>query len=117
MDGGKGNDKLDGGKGNDKLDGSDGDDYLDGGKGNNILTGGKGKNTFVLNRGTGFDTIKDFKVGEDHLKLSHLGSGTGFQDLTFTQKGSDTLINSGSDQLAVLKGIRTDQITASDFRH
>jgi Ca2+-binding RTX toxin-like protein len=104
--------RLDGTDKNDHLNGGTGNNRLNGGDGNNILTGGKGKNTFILHQGQGFDTVKDFKIGEDHMKL---GAGIGFQNLTLTQRGRDMLISSGSDQLAVLKGIRTDQITASDF--
>jgi len=99
--------------GNDRLDEGDGNDFLDGGKRHNLLVGGNGKDIFSLHRGSGFDKIKDFKIGEDHIKL---GTGVGFQNLTLTQWGNDTLISTGGDHLAVLKGIRPDQVPASDFK-
>jgi Ca2+-binding RTX toxin-like protein len=76
--GGAGNDQAEGGAGNDLLRGEDGADQLfgnaggdsiEGGKGNDTinggedndrLTGGSGQDQFVIQRGTGTDTITDF---------------------------------------------------------
>ena len=68
--GGDGDDTLDGGRGRDELFGDDGVDMLMGGSGNDILNGGsgvdtleggRGRDTFVVERGTGVDTILDFE--------------------------------------------------------
>ncbi|MEH2317600.1 MAG: hypothetical protein V7K24_10855 [Nostoc sp.] len=81
IEGTSGNDYLTGGtqgnyqiygyEGNDTLIGGSGDDYLVGGDGNDILTGGAGRDTFVLNySGGGIDTITDFSVDDDVLKIT-----------------------------------------------
>ena len=71
----EGNDKLIGGGGNNRLYGEAGDDWLEGGEGNDILYGGEGNdtliggagrdtlyggpgvNTYVMQRGSGLDTV------------------------------------------------------------
>ena len=60
-----------GDEGDDTLIGGSGQDYLVGKGGNDILTGGSGQDTFVLNySGGGIDTIKDFSVTNDILKVT-----------------------------------------------
>jgi Ca2+-binding RTX toxin-like protein len=71
LTGGAGNDKLYGKQGNDTLVGNAGNDILIGGFGNDILTGGAGADRFFRWRSTtGIDTITDFQVGEDTLRVS-----------------------------------------------
>jgi Ca2+-binding RTX toxin-like protein len=78
LTGGAGNDKLRGKQGNDTLVGNAGDDILIGGIGNDILTGGAGADRFFRWRSTtGIDTITDFQVGEDTLRVSARGFGGG----------------------------------------
>jgi Ca2+-binding RTX toxin-like protein len=78
LTGGAGNDKLLGKQGNDTIVGNAGDDILIGGLGNDILTGGAGADRFFRWRSiTGIDTITDFKVGEDTLRVSASGFGGG----------------------------------------
>lgn len=73
--GGNGNDKLTGGNNVDYLTGGDGIDILIGGNGNDVLTGGNGNDTFVFQRTSGsggawgIDTITDFAVGQDRIRL------------------------------------------------
>ena len=75
LDGGAGHDKLNGGGSNDRLNGGAGNDTLNGGTGNDILTGGIGKDSFVfnttLNSSTNRDTITDFSVVDDTIKLEN----------------------------------------------
>ena len=100
LNGDAGNDFLRGGQGNDILIGGDGNDILIGDTGNNTLTGGSGADTFVL---LGVDpaslpfilllptshTIVDFKPEEgDRIALTG-----NLSDTTFTQSGSNTVIN------------------------
>ena len=66
--GGKGDDYLDGGEGNDTLVGGAGDDTLDGGDGDDSLTGGNGSDVFICNGG--YDTISDYKVGQDTIQVA-----------------------------------------------
>ena len=67
--------KLWGGSGNDNLSGGKGHDELRGGTGNDILTGGRGNDAFVfdtaLNASRNVDTIKDFSVPGDTIRLEN----------------------------------------------
>lgn len=80
-----------GGKGNDQLFGNGGNDRLNGRGGNDYLVGGSGKDSFIFdtalgsaatNRQVNFDTIADFKVKDDTIRLDNavfrkLGKKTG----------------------------------------
>ncbi len=57
-----GADQIYGGAGNDSLAGDSGQDRLDGGTGNDQLTGGLDADVFVFTKGSGADTIVDFKL-------------------------------------------------------
>lgn len=85
----RGNDHLIGGSGRDALNGGAGLDRLDGGTGRDVLTGGTGADMFMFNRQSGADRITDFEEGIDLIQItgvSNLGR------LTFTQTGSDVLV-------------------------
>ncbi|WP_315760706.1 Ig-like domain-containing protein [Sphingomonas sp. Y38-1Y] len=69
LDGGNGNDRLAGGLGNDTLLGGAGDDYLAGGLGRDTLTGGDGIDRFAFGILSGSDTITDYEVGTDIIRL------------------------------------------------
>ncbi|MEG3987994.1 peptidylprolyl isomerase [Microcoleus sp. S28C3] len=100
LNGDAGNDFLRGGQGNDILIGGDGNDILIGDTGDNSLTGGSGADTFVL---LGVDpaslpfilllptshTIVDFRPDEG----DRIGLTGNLSDTTFTQSGSNTVIN------------------------
>jgi Ca2+-binding RTX toxin-like protein len=103
-----GNDTLIGGNGTDFLLGSAGDDLLDGGNGSDTLRGGLGEDIFVFAAGEGIDTITDFSLGTDKIGLT---GGLTFGDLSF----SGNEIRIGSDVLAVLTGVNTNTLTASNF--
>jgi Ca2+-binding RTX toxin-like protein len=68
-------DALVGGTGNDQLFGDAGNDYLDGGPGRDTLSGGPGRDSFVfrdrLNAKTNVDTIKDFAINVDKIRLEN----------------------------------------------
>jgi Ca2+-binding RTX toxin-like protein len=68
-------DTLFGGDGNDRLYGDAGNDSLDGGLGKDILSGGWGRDTFTfrdtLNAKANADTIKDFSVQDDTIRLEN----------------------------------------------
>lgn len=108
-----GNDSLIGTAGKNKLVGLAGDDFLRGGLGNDTLVGGAGVDTFVLATGEGTDTIADFKLSEgDRIALS---GGLTFGSLTLLQSGLDTQIRSGSETLAILSGVQSNTLFASNF--
>jgi len=70
LDGGTGDDNLTGEEGNDTLIGGSDNDFLDGGTGDDVLRGGSGTDTFRFDDDSGgFDTIEDFRRGEDVLEL------------------------------------------------
>ncbi|MUH01324.1 DUF4347 domain-containing protein [Scytonema sp. UIC 10036] len=112
--GGEGKDWLYGEAGDDLLWGNDGADELWGGLGNDYLTGGKGNDIFILARNEGVDTINDFRVGEDVIRLS--GSLT-YSALSITQVLSNTFIfdNSNQKHLAVLTGVQASTLNISNF--
>ncbi|MBQ0823405.1 hypothetical protein KBI52_24770 [Microvirga sp. HBU67558] len=92
-------DTLQGGEGFDRLYGDTGNDSLDGGFGNDTLAGGWGRDTFVfrnaLNARANFDTITDFNVKDDTIRLEN---GV-FKKLRKTGKlHSDYLIIGGKSQ-------------------
>jgi hypothetical protein len=106
--GGIGTDFLVGSAGNDLLDGGNGSDTLRGGLGNDTLIGGLGPDVFVFASGEGTDTITDFSLGTDKIGLT---GGLTFGQLSF----SGNQIRIGSDVLAVLTGVNTNTLTASNF--
>ncbi|AFZ09618.1 peptidyl-prolyl cis-trans isomerase cyclophilin type [Oscillatoria nigro-viridis PCC 7112] len=105
VNGDAGNDFLRGGRGNDVLIGGDGNDILVGDIGSDTLTGGAGADTFVLTTGenlaldTASDIILDFRPGDG----DRIGLTSGLSNTSFTQSGSDTLIQFGGVTLAVVQ--------------
>lgn len=69
LNGGKGSDRLSGGFGDDTLLGGAGDDYLAGGLGRDTLIGGEGADRFAFSVLSGSDTISDYEVGSDIIRL------------------------------------------------
>ncbi|WP_445247709.1 Ig-like domain-containing protein [Microcoleus sp. OTE_8_concoct_300] len=108
LNGGWGNDILIGNAGNDTLIGGNGSDTLTGGPGTDTLTGGNGSDVFVFAAIDGIDTITDFNLESDKIGLTE---GLTFGNLSFS--GNEILI--GSDVLAVLTGVNTNTLTASNF--
>lgn len=107
-----GNDVLLGLSGDDLLRGGDGDDLLDGGIGNDTLVGGAGRDTFVLGLRPGVDTIADFEVGLDKLRLA---GGLSPDQLTFSASGSDTLIRHQGQTLAILQNVQPNSLDLSNL--
>ena len=86
----------------DILTGTGGDDLLDGLLGDDIYMGGAGADQFVLGLAQGVDTITDFEIGVDQIKLGGLTpSGVKFFELS-----NDTLILTNSNELlGVVQGV------------
>ena len=114
IDGGNGNDLLNGENDNDILVGGFGDDTPRGGNGNDTVDGGNGADQFVLTVGEGRDTIRDYVDGKDSFLLT---GGLSFGSLNITDSGTgDTIISAeGSGVLAILEGVNSSLIEASDF--
>ena len=92
---------------NDTIDGGSGSDTIEGGKGNDILTGGSGKDVFIYNSGDGNDTITDYTMGEDTLKV--VGASIG----TYTVSGNNAIIKVGSGNIT-LKDVGEKEIVIAD---
>ncbi|GAB4234226.1 MAG: hypothetical protein Kow00121_62050 [Elainellaceae cyanobacterium] len=107
-----GDDVAMGGAGNDYVDGGKGDDIIYGGLGRDTCVGGARRDTFVLEPDTGVDIINDFRNGVDKLGLTN---AIAFEMLEITRQGKNIVIGLGSEQLAVLKGVRPNQIGVEDF--
>ena len=103
--GNAGNDSLSGDAGNDYLNGGAGDDTLRGGAGNDSLTGGAGSDVFIYSGGN--DTITDYSVGVDSIRLSS-GSVT-----NSSISGSDVILCVGSGSITV-KNAKGKAITLTD---
>ncbi len=113
LSGGNGKDTLFGNAGNDMLFGGNGADVLWGGQGNDLLNGGNGRDTFVLTaQGNGTDTIQDFTPRKDWIGLS---SGLSFGQLTFADVNGSAAILFGNDTLALLAGVKANQLVQSSF--
>ncbi|MBD2088560.1 hypothetical protein H6F67_01585 [Microcoleus sp. FACHB-1515] len=106
-----GDDILGGENGNDTIEGGAGDDLISGGKGRNTVTGGKGRDTFVLSD-DGVSVIDDFNVGQDRLGVL---SGRDLQDVTFSQQGSSTLVKFDDGTVAILNGVRANQLSRNSI--
>lgn len=85
-----GYDELYGGAGDDELYGGARDDILVGGADDDLLYGGSGEDTYVYNIGDGDDIIYD---DWNHDNSITFGAGISQSDLTFTDTGSDFVIN------------------------
>lgn len=107
-----GDDIVLGGRGNDVLNGGSGDDLLDGGQGRDKYRGKSGSDVFVIREGQGRDRILDFKDGVDVIGLA---KGLEFEDLSFNQRGNNTLIRVEDEKLALVKGVNPSQFGSEDF--
>lgn len=122
LSGGSENDTLFGGQGNDQLTGDAGDDRLSGDEGIDTLIGGDGKDIFVINSHQlgntpeSSETIVDYKPGEDIIFLT---GNLGFENLTTRpdpRTENSTILEAESGGIvAVLQGIKPDQINRSNF--
>jgi Ca2+-binding RTX toxin-like protein len=117
-----GNDKIEGGAGFDTLNGGDGDDLISGGQDKDFLTGGLGADTFILSSRDGninpdlADVITDYQDGVDRLRLKDRLTFANLQIIQGTnQYGADTFIQNNGQILAILQGVNSSTIDASDF--
>lgn len=122
--GGAGNDDLHGGAGGDLLYGGSGDDIVNGGNGSDELTGGDGADTFVFvwdgstatPQTWGYDMIRDFVLGTDHIRLDmlNLSDGTVTQPVLY-QSAAGAIIALGGAGSILLKGVDAAGHTLGDF--
>ena len=85
-----------------------GDDKIIGNTEDNVLTGGTGADIFEFTAGFGSDTITDFVVGTDKLKIKDSGGNIlTSTNLTDSISGSDLIITLGSDDIT-LEGLSSE---------
>ena len=106
--GGKGNDILYGEAGNDLIKGEAGNDSINGGTGNDTLTGGDGSDIFIFGKESGKDTITDYTVGKDKIKIID-GGITGA-----SISGSDLILEADRSGLITIKKGKDKKITVID---
>jgi Ca2+-binding RTX toxin-like protein len=102
---------------NDVIKGQDGNDrfFVQTG-GGNFLTGGAGADQFWIANAEipkSANTITDFTIGQDVLGVA--GVGASFGTLTLTQQDNNTLISFNKNDLAILTGIQSSSLSASNF--
>jgi Ca2+-binding RTX toxin-like protein len=102
------------------LSGGDGNDVMYGGAGTDELTGGAGVDTFVVSNGSGSltlgfaDVFIDYQDGFDWIGLT---GGITTANISVYQDGSNTVLLSGNEFLAVLMNTSASSITLDDFRY
>lgn len=104
--GGGGSEVFSTGAGDDLIYGNGGSDVFDAGTGHDRVFAGGGNDIFVLNAGEGQVDIYNYGVGDRFA----LGDGLSGDGLSVEVRGGNTLISSGSDLLARLRGVRVEAI-------
>lgn len=124
--GGDGNDTVNGGDGNDVVAGQDGNDVLFGGAGNDIVAGGTGVNTmtggsgediFIVDTSAMIDTITDFSVTDDVIRIRNDEAYDTFAEVqtAISSVGGNTVITFASGGTITLEGVAASSLTASNF--
>jgi len=122
---GVGNNRVYGSQGNDQfilgsndvMVGAEGDDQffvLSGG--DNLIAGGEGADQFWIASAqypVTLNHISDFEIGVDVIGIA--GLGIGFVDLEFTQDGNHTMVSVNGQELAILYGIDSTELTEENF--
>lgn len=108
---------LYGNSGDNLLKGMGGQDILVSGKGDDVMKGGSGTDFFVFNKGTGHDTVTDFKNGVDVISSGFVKSDADAADLIAhhaQQQGKDVLITYGNDSL-LIRHMDIHDLDSGDF--
>jgi serralysin len=104
--------------GNDTIIGSSGSEQLEGWTGDDTLTGGTGPDVFRFRDDWGIDTVTDFEVGVDKIRLNDVSDlFDGFDGLSITQDGANaviTLIDDDANGITLLN-IDARSLSISDF--
>jgi Ca2+-binding RTX toxin-like protein len=114
-----GDDELEGDDGNDTLYGGTGSDTLEGENGDDLLFGGVGADLFEVTPDGGNDTIGDFSVGEDILRIDVDDTSLTFADISAlmgSDSNGDALIDFGGGNTVTLLGVSAEELTEASFR-
>jgi probable HAF family extracellular repeat protein len=91
------------GSGDDTIQASQGSNVINTGTGRDKVFLGGGNNRVMLEAGDGSVTINGFDLSTDKLRLGESLLGKSIQ---FVKQGADTIVKSGDDTLATLKGVK-----------
>jgi subtilisin-like proprotein convertase family protein len=94
-----GRDRVKGGTGNDTIHSGAGADTLIGGSGNDQLSGGAGADRFVFRQSDGSDSILDFKVGVDLIRI--IAGAEDLSDISFQQLGDNVQVSFASTDVLI----------------
>lgn len=111
-------DRVIGTAGNDVIIGSDNSELLEGWRGDDLMTGGMGRDIFRFRDDFGNDTITDFEIGVDKLRMNDVSDlFDEFDGLDIQQDGDDTIIRViGDEQNSItLQNVEASTLSASDF--
>jgi Ca2+-binding RTX toxin-like protein len=111
---GKKNIDFTGSDGANGITGNAASNRLDGSIGTDMLTGGHGKDIFVFNDGNGYDTITDFKQGEDRIEIGVFAGVDSFKDLDFSQDGTNVVLEVGTDDALVFEHAKAKDFDKHD---
>lgn len=109
-----GNDWVFGDAGNDQISTGSGNDILIGGAGNDVMTGGTGADTFVYNFGDGTDTVSDFNVIEDIIRL--VDTGSSFTTLDYFDTASGVELSYDGQKYMLLAGVFESNLSEANFQ-
>ncbi|WP_424932513.1 fasciclin domain-containing protein [Amaricoccus macauensis] len=115
ISGGRGKDILLGESGHDTIYGGRGDDMIEGGTGNDWMAGGRGSDTFVLEAGSGHDTIVGFQEGRDKIDLSGYEGIESFDDIDISGRWFGTKVELGDSDRLCLVAVRSHDLDEGDF--
>ena len=104
--------------GNDTIIGSGSKEQFEGWTGDDSLTGGGGADVFRFRDDWGVDTITDFDVGEDKIRMDDVSDlFDGFDGLSIVQDGANTVITLVDDDTnsITLIGVVASSLSVSDF--
>jgi beta-glucanase (GH16 family) len=99
-----------------KITGNDGANVLKGNVGNDTMTGRGGNDLFVMARGGAQDTITDFSIGADQVRLE----GYGFADFAavnaaMASAGGSVVLNLGGGDSLTFQGRSIGEFTGANF--
>ena len=115
---------LDGNDANNKLSGGKGIDIFWGNGGNDTMSGGSGADVFYFKENSGVDTITDFSITEDIIRLVKITGFDDFDDLPSHMtmadadndgQANDTVIDLGDGNKITLYGVNKEMLDADNF--
>ena len=121
---GTGDNRIYGGSGNDiiileegdRFLGNEGDDSLFATSGgDNLITGGEGADSFWIASAAIPENVNNITDFDRDDVIGIAGLSIGYEDLSFTQQESNTLISTGDNDLAILSGVNADSLSGDNF--